>query len=142
MADEFEATGPVDSDEEKDAIMAAISRSRPVPLEQHVFVPTRRKYQYVRMKEMLTNALGGSRGSGLFATGDGNTRVTTGGHVGEGATSSSATFASPVGAGEAGGPGEGNRRSSLIQQAIGVAGKAGQGPPSRKASTASVAAGQ
>lgn len=58
LLDDEPPTGPIDSDEEKDAVMAAIARSRPVPLEQHVFVPTTRKYNYIRMKEMLGNALG------------------------------------------------------------------------------------
>lgn len=57
--------------------MAAIARSRPRPLEQHIHIPTRRKYQYVRMKEMLGNALGGGRaGGGLFG------RVADGGDTG------------------------------------------------------------
>jgi len=58
LLDDEPPTGPIDSDEEKDAVMAAIARSRPTPLEQHVFVPTTRKYKYIRMKEMLGNALG------------------------------------------------------------------------------------
>jgi hypothetical protein len=33
-------------------------------------ISTRKKYQYVRIKEMLSHALGGSRGGGLFSTGD------------------------------------------------------------------------
>lgn len=63
LLDDEPNTGPVDSDEEKDAVMAAIARSRPAPLEQHVFVPTTRKYKHIRMKEMLGNALG-ARGAG------------------------------------------------------------------------------
>lgn len=63
LLDDEPNTGPVDSDEEKDAVMAAIARSRPMPLEQHVFVPTTRKYKHIRMKEMLGNALG-ARGAG------------------------------------------------------------------------------
>ena len=61
--------GPVDSDEERDAVMAAISRglARPQPLATHTLFPTRRKYQLVRMKEMLSNALSGNRGGGLFS---------------------------------------------------------------------------
>ena len=58
LLDDEPPTGPVDSDEEKDAVMAAIARSRPTPLEQHVFVPTARKYKHIRIKEMLGNALG------------------------------------------------------------------------------------
>ena len=48
--------------------MSAISRSlaRPQPLVQHTIFPTRRKYQLVRMKEMLSNALSGNRSGNLF----------------------------------------------------------------------------
>lgn len=58
--------GPVDSDEERDAVMSAVSRAfaNPQPLVPQTLFPTRRKYQLVRMKEMLSNALGGNRGSG------------------------------------------------------------------------------
>jgi len=61
--------GPVDSDEERDLIMTAISRSlsRPQPLVTRTIFPTKRKYQLVRMKEMLSNALGGNRSGGLFS---------------------------------------------------------------------------
>ena len=58
LLDDEPPTGPVDSDEEKDAVMAAIARSRPSPLEQHVFVPTAKIYKSIRMKDMLGNALG------------------------------------------------------------------------------------
>jgi hypothetical protein len=68
LQDEFETNGPVDSDEERDAVMAAISRSRPAPLVTHTLVPTRKKYHYVRMKEMLSNVLGSARGGGIFST--------------------------------------------------------------------------
>ena len=69
LQDDFElANGPVDSEEERDAVMAAITRAQPQPLAKKTFILTRTKYQYVRMKEMLHNALGGSRGSGLFAS--------------------------------------------------------------------------
>lgn len=46
--------------------MSAVSRAfaNPQPLVPQTLFPTRRKYQLVRMKEMLSNALGGSRGSG------------------------------------------------------------------------------
>lgn len=62
-------TGPVDSDEEKDAVMTSIQRSisRPQPLCTRTLFPTRRKYQLVRMKEMLSNALSGNRSGGLFS---------------------------------------------------------------------------
>jgi SAGA-associated factor 73 len=62
-------TGPIDSDEERDAVMTAVSRSlsRPQPLVTHTIFPTRRKYQLIRMKEMLSNALNGNRNSNIFA---------------------------------------------------------------------------
>lgn len=61
--------GPVDSDEERDAVMTAISRglNRPQPLATNTLFSTRRKYQLIRMKEMLSNALTGNRSGGLFS---------------------------------------------------------------------------
>ena len=50
--------------------MAAIARSNPQPLETHLLIPSRRKYGLIRMKEMLSNALSGSKGGGLFSSGD------------------------------------------------------------------------
>jgi len=68
VTDDFEIEGPVDSEEEKEAVVAGVRSSAPRPVVGRTFVETRKKYQYVRMKEMLLNALGGSRGAGLFAT--------------------------------------------------------------------------
>lgn len=122
--------------------MAAIARSRPQPVEQHIFIETRRKYQYVRMKEMLSNALGGSRGGGLFSTGDQvNKGLFSAGDTGQGSL-----FGSPVnisGADSTGQFGEPSRRPSLIQQALGGqqrAALAGQALPSRKPSNPTVSA--
>ncbi|KAI9045079.1 uncharacterized protein KD926_010402 [Aspergillus affinis] len=70
LQDDLENNGPVDSDEEKDAVMAGITRSTPVPLATHTLMTTKQKYKYVRIKEMLSHALGGSRGGGLFSNGD------------------------------------------------------------------------
>ncbi|KAL9098302.1 MAG: hypothetical protein Q9187_009683, partial [Circinaria calcarea] len=39
LLDETEPGGPIDSDEEKDAVMAAVARSWPRPVAQHVFLP-------------------------------------------------------------------------------------------------------
>ncbi|CAZ83475.1 unnamed protein product [Tuber melanosporum] len=56
--DEIEANNMlIDSDEETELVMAAVTRSMPQPLERHILVPVRKKYQYVRMKEMLASAL-------------------------------------------------------------------------------------
>ena len=49
--------------------MAAVSRSHPQPLVAQTLITTRKKYQFVRIKEMLSHALGGSCGGGLFSTG-------------------------------------------------------------------------
>ena len=69
-------TGPVDSDEERDAVMSAIQRSiaRPQPLVTRTLFPTRRKYQLVRMKEMLSNAMSGNRSGGMFSVPSENSR--------------------------------------------------------------------
>lgn len=69
LADDFDNHGPIDSDEEKDAIMAAIARSRPAPLVTRPLISTRSKHQNVRMKEILQQSMGGRNGSGLFSTG-------------------------------------------------------------------------
>ena len=109
LLDETEPGGPIDSDEEKDAVMAAVARSWPRPVAQHVFLPVRKKYEYIRMKEMLSQALGGARGGGLFAGGN----VTMAGGLGGAEEAERRTSV-------AGGP---TRNASM-----------GAGPPSRKAS--------
>lgn len=68
LADDFDNHGPVDSEEERDAVMAAVQRANPQPLFSKSFTSTRSKYQYVRLKEVLQNALSGSQGARLFAT--------------------------------------------------------------------------
>ena len=44
----------------------------PQPLASKTLFPTSRKYQLVRMKELLSNAMTGNRGAGLFAVHDQN----------------------------------------------------------------------
>lgn len=79
LGDDFEPPGTVDSDEERDAVLAAINRSfvhNPLtgarlggkPMVTSTIVSTRRKYNYVRVKEMLQHTLGGARGANLFST--------------------------------------------------------------------------
>ncbi|KAK2762561.1 hypothetical protein FQN54_000734 [Arachnomyces sp. PD_36] len=70
LQDDYDNNGPIDSDEEKDAVMAAFTRSNPQPLVTHTLIPTRRKYQLVRMKEMLSHVLGGSKSGGIFGGGE------------------------------------------------------------------------
>ncbi|EXJ75803.1 SAGA-associated factor 73 [Cladophialophora psammophila CBS 110553] len=108
--------GPVDSDEERDSVMTAIARglSRPQPLVTKQLFPTRRKYQLVRMKEMLSNAMSGNRSGGLFSVAPESARS---------AVPQSAihdTFASAISA-------------SPVTTGIGTA-QAGLKPPLRKAS--------
>ncbi|RMZ14431.1 hypothetical protein D0860_02092 [Hortaea werneckii] len=63
--DDEMATGPVDSEEEKDAVMAYISRTwGGKPLLQPQPVPLKKKYEYNRIKSMLGSALGGTRSAG------------------------------------------------------------------------------
>lgn len=80
LQDDMDTNGPVDSDEEKDNVMAAIGRSNPQPLITQTVISTKNKYRYVRIKEMLSHALGGARGGGLFSTGD-TTTSTDGGNL-------------------------------------------------------------
>ena len=133
LPDDEPPTGPVDSDEEKDAVMAAFARSRPQPLEQHVFVPTARKYKYIRMKEMLGNALGVKGGlfGGARAAGVGGIEPLPG----EGALVSTTKPIAQAAGGEA--P---SRKPSLVLHAAGSAkagGANGGGSTARKASVAS-----
>lgn len=63
--DDEMATGPIDSEEEKDAVMSAIARAwggRPIFQPQPV--PLRKKYEYNRVKGMLASALGNRAGGG------------------------------------------------------------------------------
>lgn len=65
--DDADGNGPIDSDEEKDAVMAGIARSRPQPLMTYPLIPTRRKYHLVRVKEMLSQAFPPATG-GFFSS--------------------------------------------------------------------------
>jgi SAGA-associated factor 73 len=79
MQDEFEPQGPIDSDEERDAVMKGINqyyrpdnftggRTMGAPLESYNSVPLRRRYNYIRLKGAIQQAIGGVHGSKLFAT--------------------------------------------------------------------------
>lgn len=147
LVDDTDTHAPVDSDEEKDAVMAGLARWRPQPMAQHVHVSLRRKHQRIRVKEALAQAMAGNRGGNLFATHPPEAQTASGpsqmamaatavgnnGTVAEGGNA----VASPVGTGAGAGVGSqsgdgggrgGNggleRRSSLIQQALGGNGHA------------------
>lgn len=115
LIDDLDTNGPVDSDEEKDAVMAAVARSCPRSLEQHVFVPVHRKYQLVRMKEMLGNALGGRS---LFGAGPSYPSVAaaTSLSLSSAPTAAAVTAESTAdaGGGSAGGDSSVSRRASFI----------------------------
>ena len=49
--------------------MAGIRRARPQPLAQHYHIDIRRRYEIIRRKEALRQALSGPNGSRLFAVG-------------------------------------------------------------------------
>lgn len=66
LDDDLSPSGPIDSDQEKDNVLSALFRSRPQPLYQPRIFPLKRKYQHVRLKEMLGNALGVQSTTGLF----------------------------------------------------------------------------
>lgn len=60
-------TGPVDSDEEKEAVMTGIMRAAPRPLYSRPLIGVAARTKHVRLKEMLAGALGGSKGGNLFS---------------------------------------------------------------------------
>lgn len=62
LDDYNENSGPIDSDEEKDLVMAGIARSRPQPIAQHCPISMRRKYQFIRVRDMIRSALGTGKG--------------------------------------------------------------------------------
>lgn len=144
LPDEIDmTTGPIDSDEEKDLVMAAIARSRPRPLEQHVFVPVRRKYAYVRIREMLGQALGGGNRAALAGAG---TLVGGLGGIGGGLFSAQTLMGGALVGGTdaigggAGGEGDGRRDSVGTTRPGTSAGAGGGGVGSRKASVVGVGA--
>lgn len=70
LQDDLDNNGPVDSDEERDSVMAAITRSAPQPLATHSLITTKKKYKYVRVKEQMLHAMGGRSGGSQFSTDD------------------------------------------------------------------------
>ncbi|KAJ5020641.1 SCA7, zinc-binding domain-containing protein [Bipolaris maydis] len=125
LPEDLEPSGAVDSDEEKDSIMAAMGRHRPRPMATYTHTSQRSKYQYIRMKGMIRSALGAPPGGGgsMFSGGD---NASTGRGMGLGmmgaplsATNEhfpqSAGFGAPLSAGLD--SGAGSRRQSTISSA-------------------------
>ncbi|KAF1917349.1 SCA7, zinc-binding domain-containing protein [Ampelomyces quisqualis] len=164
LPEDLEPSGAVDSDEEKDSIMAALARHRPLPLATYTHVSQRSKYQYIRMKGMIRSALGTPpgggnslyTGTGLGADGMNSGRGLALGMFGMGGMSSGGPMSAtaeqfpqsagfPLSAGLDGGPG--SRRPSVM--GLGSAGGPrqilpgqlpGPGAQARKSSMASVGA--
>ncbi|GAB7360297.1 hypothetical protein MBLNU230_g8055t1 [Neophaeotheca triangularis] len=79
-------TGPVDSEEEKDAVMAAIKKNwGGAPLWKAPKVPMKLKTERVRFKSMLAGALNGRHGNLFGLAANGNTGTSGGGGGGGGA---------------------------------------------------------
>ena len=110
LADDLRDAGPVDSDEERNAVMAALLRAAPRPLDVRPRVSVRARYSNVRLREMLAGAMAGSRGAGLFSTAGGRGVVTGG-------------FAAQSAAGEANAGGDvdaGTAKGSAAGSALGA----------------------
>jgi len=69
LPEDIEPSGAVDSDEEKDSVMAAFARYRPTPSAIHARIPQRFKYQHIRMKGLIRSALGAPLGGGTSVFG-------------------------------------------------------------------------
>ena len=80
----------MDSDEETEAVIAAITRHRPTPMAQHVHVDLRRRNERIQRKQAITEHISGKNGRGLFAIGE--TAVTPWNSDGRYGDHSAATF--------------------------------------------------
>ncbi|KAL8792737.1 MAG: hypothetical protein Q9195_004712 [Heterodermia aff. obscurata] len=65
--EDLEPTGPINSDEETEAVMAGIVRSQPQPIAQHVHSDLRRRNELVAINSELRANMRGISGRGLFA---------------------------------------------------------------------------
>ncbi|KAF2875115.1 SCA7, zinc-binding domain-containing protein [Massariosphaeria phaeospora] len=168
LPEDLEPSGAVDSDEEKEAIMAVLARHRPRPMATYTPVLQKSKYQYIRMKDMLRSALGAPPGGGSLYSNiaSGGDNIGTGRNLGlgmmgapssatnenfPGSASGMGSFAPPLSAGldgpAGGGMNSGSRRQSSISMVGASAGPRqilpgqlpGPGPQQRKGSMASVA---
>ncbi|KAL1603379.1 SAGA complex subunit Sgf73 [Nothophoma quercina] len=131
LPEDLEPSGAVDSDEEKDAIMAALARHRPRPLATYTHVSQRSKYQYIRMKDMIRSALGAPPGTSPF----GNPPSATDGMNGSlrlgmmGAPPSATSENFPGSAGMGGFPmSAGLDGGSMSRRQSGMMGNSGNGP--------------
>jgi len=62
LPDDIDPSGPVDSDEEKEAVMAGIARSRAQPLAQHIHISLRKRCQANIIRDMVRGVFNGPRG--------------------------------------------------------------------------------
>ncbi|KAH7125529.1 SCA7, zinc-binding domain-containing protein [Dendryphion nanum] len=143
LPEDLEPSGAVDSDEEKEQIMAALSRYKPRPTATYTHISQRSKYQYIRMTDMFRSALGGSHGGSIFGSvtpSTDNIGTARGLALGMmGAPNSASTENFPGSAGGMGsfppplsagldGPGNGINPGSRRQSGIGMGAPLGTGP--------------
>lgn len=150
LPDDIEPAGPVDSDEEKDQVMAAIANYVPRPMA--TFRPIRQgyKYQNFRLGELMRSAFGGPvYSSNMTAGGPGGGLGLSMGGMGQPSSAASEHFPNSASAGTGvdttmGGMGSGSRRQSSISMGQGgprqiLPGQLpGPGAQGRKSSIASV----
>ncbi|KAF2995512.1 hypothetical protein E8E13_001227 [Curvularia kusanoi] len=133
LPEDLEPSGAVDSDEEKDAIMAALARHKPRPMASYTHVSQRSKYQYIRMKDMIRSALGAPPGaSSVFGnppgTADGANAM-GGLRLGiMGAPPSASSDGFPGSAGMGGFPMSAGLDGGMARRQSGMLGSAGSGP--------------
>lgn len=144
LPEDLEPSGAVDSDEEKEQIMAALTRYRPRPTATFTHVSQRSKYQYIRMKDMLRSAFGGpTHGGSMFGNvtpGADGMNVSRGMSLGlmgapnsattenfPGSAGGMGTFPPPLSAGLDGPPG-GSLAGSRRQSSISMGAPPGTGP--------------
>lgn len=138
LPEDLEPSGAVDSDEEKEAIMAALARHRPRPLATFTPVSQRSKYQYIRMKDMLRSALGvppGGGGGGMYSAVTPSESIGTGRGLAMGMMGAPGSATAESFPGSAGGMGYGAPLSA------GLDGSGGMNPGSRRQSSIAMQGG-
>lgn len=137
LPEDLEPSGAVDSDEEKEAIMAALSRHRPRPLATFTPVSQRFKYQYIRMKDMLRSALGTppGGGAGMYSA------VTPSDSMNAGRSLAMGMMGAPGSATEQNFPGSAGGMGFSTPLSAGLDGPGGMGPGSRRQSSIAMQGG-
>ena len=82
LPDDEPPTGPIDSDEETEKMMLSLRHWHPKPLIEPERVPIKTKYQTIRRKEMLAEAMANNGGKSLFGVPTGPKEASLGGQEG------------------------------------------------------------